>query len=116
MRIWSTGAPSCSRWWPGARGVRLVVSDSHVGLRQAIAEVFLGASWQRCRVHFLRNVLSHVPKSAQAMVAATVRPIFQQQSRRRLKPNWLRYVSSWLLASPRSWRCSRTLGGDPRLL
>jgi len=65
----------------GVRGVRLVVSDSHVGLRQAIAEVFLGASWQRCRVHFLRNVLSHVPKSAQAMVAATVRPIFQQQSR-----------------------------------
>lgn len=50
----------------GVRGVRLVVSDSHVGLRQAISEVFLGASWQRCRVHVLRNMLSHVPKSAQA--------------------------------------------------
>jgi len=50
----------------GVRGVRLVVSDCHVGLRQAIAEVFLGAGWQRCRVHFLRNALSHVPKSAQA--------------------------------------------------
>lgn len=65
----------------GVRGVRLVVSDSHQGLRQAISQVFVGASWQRCRVHFLRNVLSHVPESAQAMVAATVRPIFQQQSR-----------------------------------
>ena len=51
------------------RGVKLVVSDAHPGLKQAIAEVFVGASWQRCRVHFLRNVLSQVPKSAQAMVA-----------------------------------------------
>jgi transposase-like protein len=65
----------------GVRGVRLVISDAHPGLKQAIAEVFLGASWQRCRVHFLRNLLARVPKSAQAMVAATVRPIFQQQSR-----------------------------------
>ncbi|MHB0877724.1 MAG: IS256 family transposase [Anaerolineae bacterium] len=65
----------------GVRGVKLVVSDAHPGLKQAIAEVFVGATWQRCRVHFLRNVLSHVPKSAQAMVATTVRPIFQQESR-----------------------------------
>jgi len=65
----------------GVRGVKLVVSDAHPGLKQAIAEVFVGASWQRCRVHFLRNLLARVPKSAQAMVAATVRPIFQQQSR-----------------------------------
>jgi putative transposase len=65
----------------GVRGVKLVVSDAHPGLKQAIAEVFVGAAWQRCRVHFLRNLLSQVPKGAQAMVAATVRPIFQQQSR-----------------------------------
>jgi transposase-like protein len=65
----------------GVRGVRLVVSDAHPGLKQAIAEVFVGASWQRCRVHFLRNVLAHVPKTAQAMVAATVRTIFQQPDR-----------------------------------
>ena len=58
-----------------------MVSDAHPGLQRAIAEVFLGASWQRCRVHFLRDLLSRVPKSAQATVAATVRPIFQQQSR-----------------------------------
>jgi transposase-like protein len=66
----------------GVRGVQLVVSDAHQGLKQAIRAVFVGASWQRCRVHFVRNVLARVPKSAQAMVAATVRTIFQQPDRR----------------------------------
>ena len=65
----------------GVRGVKLVISDAHAGLKQAIREVFVGASWQRCRVHFLRNVLGCVPKTAQAMVAATVRTIFEQSSR-----------------------------------
>lgn len=65
----------------GIRGVRLVVSDAHPGLRQAIGEVFTGAAWQRCRVHFLRNVLARVPKKAQAMVAATVRTIVEQPDR-----------------------------------
>jgi transposase-like protein len=65
----------------GVRGVRLAISDAHPGLKQAIAEVFVGASWQRCRVHFMRNLLARAPKSAQAMLAATVRPIFQQSSR-----------------------------------
>jgi putative transposase len=65
----------------GVSGVRLVISDAHPGLKRAISEVFLGAGWQRCRVHFMRNLLTLVPKSAQAMVAAAVRPIFQQLSR-----------------------------------
>lgn len=65
----------------GLRGVQLVISDAHAGLKQAIREVCVGASWQRCRVHFMRNLLVHVPKSAQAMVAATVRTIFQQPDR-----------------------------------
>ena len=65
----------------GLSGVRLVISDAHPGLRQAISEVFIGAAWQRCRVHFMRNLLAHVPKQAQAMVAATVRSIFQQPDR-----------------------------------
>lgn len=65
----------------GLRGVRLVISDAHVGLKQAIREGFVGASWQRCRVHFLRNVLALVPRSAQAMVAATVRTVFEQADR-----------------------------------
>jgi len=65
----------------GLRGVRLVISDAHAGLKQAVAEIFVGASWQRCRVHCLRNVLALVPKSAQAMVAATVRTVFEQPDR-----------------------------------
>jgi putative transposase len=65
----------------GLQGVQLVISDAHPGLKQAIREVFVGAAWQRCRVHFMRNLLARVPKTAQAMVAATVRTIFQQPDR-----------------------------------
>jgi putative transposase len=65
----------------GLKGVQLVISDAHPGLKQAIAEVFVGAAWQRCRVHFMRNLLARVPKAAQAMVAATVRTLFQQPDR-----------------------------------
>jgi transposase-like protein len=62
----------------GLGGVRLVTSDSHLGLKQAVAEVLVGATWQRCRVHFMRNALATVPKLAQQMVAATLRTVFAQ--------------------------------------
>jgi transposase-like protein len=62
----------------GLSGVRLITSDSHLGLKQAVAEVLVGATWQRCRVHFMRNALATVPKLAQQMVAATLRTIFAQ--------------------------------------
>lgn len=62
----------------GLKGVRLVISDAHEGLKQAISTVLHGASWQRCRVRFMRNILSHVPKAMHAMVAALVRTIFVQ--------------------------------------
>jgi putative transposase len=58
--------------------VQLVISDSHAGLKAAIASVLLGAAWQRCRVHFLRNVLAQVPKGSAEMVVATIRTIFAQ--------------------------------------
>ncbi len=59
-------------------GVQLVISDAHLGLKAAIAKVFPGASWQRCRVHFMRNVLVKVPRTQQAMVAAMIRTVFAQ--------------------------------------
>jgi transposase-like protein len=62
----------------GLKGVRLVISDAHEGLRGAVAKVFPEATWQRCRVHFMRNLLSVVPKSAQETVAAIVRTVFAQ--------------------------------------
>jgi putative transposase len=62
----------------GLAGVQLVISDAHTGLKQAISAVLLGAAWQRCRVHFLRNVLAQVPKGSAEMVAAAIRTIFAQ--------------------------------------
>ncbi len=62
----------------GLRGVRLIVSDAHEGLKQAIATVLSGATWQRCRVHFMRNLLATVPQSAREAIAAIVRTIFAQ--------------------------------------
>jgi putative transposase len=62
----------------GLSGVQLVISDHHLGLKQAIGAVFIGASWQRCRVHFMRNVLARVPKASAEMVAAAVRTVFAQ--------------------------------------
>ena len=64
----------------GLGGVELVVSDAHQGLRDAIATVFGGASWQRCRTHFMTNLLTRVPRSAQPWVATIVRTIYQQPS------------------------------------
>ncbi len=56
----------------------LVISDAHEGLKKAVQAVLAGSTWQRCRVHFMRNVLSQVPKSQQNVVTAAVRQIFQQ--------------------------------------
>ena len=58
--------------------MQLIISDAHAGLKAAISSVLLGAAWQRCRVHFLRNVLAQVPKGSAEMVAATIRTIFAQ--------------------------------------
>jgi transposase-like protein len=61
----------------GLRSVKLVISDAHEGLKAAIRRV-MGASWQRCRVHWMRNVLAYVPKGQQSMVAAALRQAFLQ--------------------------------------
>jgi putative transposase len=65
----------------GLSGVGLVISDAHTGLKKAISTVFQGAAWQRCRVHFMRNVLAVVPKASGEMVASIIRTIFAQPDR-----------------------------------
>lgn len=62
----------------GLGGVQLVISDAHCGIKDAIAAVLPGAAWQRCRTHFMRNLLGKVPKSVQSMVSGLVRSVFSQ--------------------------------------
>jgi putative transposase len=76
----------------GLRGVELVISDAHEGLKQAIEQVLTGATWQRCRVHVMRNILSQVPKSSQGMVSAIIRTIFAQPSYEAAKSQLKRVV------------------------
>jgi len=79
----------------GLRGVKLVVSDAHEGLKQAIAQVVSGASWQRCRVHFMRDLLADVPKGSREEVAAWVRTIFSQPHQKAAKKQ-LQVVAAFL--------------------
>jgi transposase-like protein len=62
----------------GLQGVQLVVSDAHEGLKAAVAQVLAGATWQRCRVHFMRNLLARIPHADKSVVAALVRTVFAQ--------------------------------------
>ena len=64
----------------GLGGVELVISDAHQGLKNAIATAFAGAGWQRCRTHFMTNLLTRVPRRSQPGVATMVRTIYKQLS------------------------------------
>ncbi len=101
----------------GLGGVELVTSDAHLGLRDAIATVFAGASWQRCRTHFMTNLLTKVPRSAQPWVATMVRPPRRTSSHRprRCTCRWressissatgsLRPPRYWQMPEPTCWR------------
>lgn len=80
----------------GLRGVKLVISDAHEGLKLAIRRV-IGAAWQRCRVHWMRNALAYVPKSQQSMVSAALRQAFIQPDRASASQT-LRHVADQLRA------------------
>jgi len=82
-------------------GVKLVVSDAHEGLKGAISAVLVGASWQRCRVHFMRNALAMVPKAASQMVAATIRTVFVQPDAASAREQWRRVAEGFHARYPR---------------
>ena len=78
----------------GLAGVKLVISDAHEGLKAAIRQVF-SASWQRCRVHFMRNALAHAPKGQHSMVSAAIRTAFAQETPAAASVAW-RHVADQL--------------------
>jgi putative transposase len=83
--FWSTFLEGLLR--RGLRGVKLVISDAHEGLKHAIGKV-PGAMWQRCRVHWMRNALAHVPKGQHTMVAAALRQAFLQVDQEAARQAW----------------------------
>ena len=85
----------------GLAGVQLVVSDAHEGLKAAISSVLHGASWQRCRVHFVRNALALVPKSAAQLVAATIRTVFAQPEPEMARAQWRHVADSFRSRYPK---------------
>ena len=72
----------------GLTGVRLVISDAHEGLKKAIQTCFQGAGWQRCRVHFIRNLLARIPKAESDFVAAAFRSIFALNTATEVAARW----------------------------
>jgi len=79
----------------GLSGVRLVTSDAHRGLKGAIEALLQGASWQRCRVHFMPNALSLVPKAARQMVGWTIRTVFAQLDAQSAHEQWRRVADGF---------------------
>lgn len=86
----------------GLHGVQLVISDAHPGLKGAIATVLQGTTWQRCRVHFLRNVLGLVPKASMEMVAATIRTVFAQPDAASAREQWRKVADTLRARFPRA--------------
>ena len=71
----------------GLRGVKLVVSDAHEGIKAAVSKV-MSCTWQRCRVHFMRNVMAHAGRSGRAMVSAFIGTAFAQEDVEAAKAQW----------------------------
>jgi putative transposase len=90
----------------GLSDVKLVVNDAHVGLTKAIGRQLQGCVWQRCRVHFARNLLPRVPKAHQGMVTAALRSVFAQETAADIPTAGMIWPPRWPNASPmppRSW-------------
>ncbi len=92
----ATGASEAEPFWTaflrsltarGLRGVKLVISDAHLGIKAAVAKVF-SATWQRCRIHFMRNAGAHVGAKQQGMVFAAIKTIFAQESEKEAQAEW----------------------------
>ena len=85
----------------GLRGVKLVISNAHEGLNAAVRKV-ISATWQRCRVHFMRNVLVHAPAGQRRMVSALIATIFAQETGTAAHDQWRTVMAQFREPSPRS--------------
>lgn len=84
----------------GLRGVKLVISDDHAGIKAAVGKV-LTASWQRCRVHFMRNVLAHAGKSGRRVVSAFIATAFAQNDPQAARQQWRRVADQLRSSVPK---------------
>jgi putative transposase len=84
----------------GLRGVKLVISDAHEGLKAAVTRV-LNATWQRCRVHFMRNLLAHSGRNGRRLTAAFVGTIFAQETKLAAKQQWRKVVNQLAPSLPK---------------
>ena len=84
----------------GLRGGKLVTSDAHEGLKAAIVKI-LGATWQRCRVHFMRNALAHAGRSGRRVVSAFIATAFAQDDAKQAKAQWRRVADQLRLKVPK---------------
>ena len=84
----------------GLRGVKLVISDAHEGLKAAIARV-LNATWQRCRVHFMRNLLAHAGRNGRRLAAAFIGTIFAQEDKTAARIQWRKVVNQMKAGLPK---------------
>ena len=100
--FWTSFLRSLTR--RGLRGVKLVVPDAHEGLKAATAKV-LRATWQRCRVHFMRNALAHVTKAQRLMVAAAIRTAFTQEDHDSAVAQWRQIAESLRKRFPKLAEC-----------
>ena len=96
----------------GLSGVQLVISDSHSGLLAALRSVLIGVSWQRCYVHFLRNVLSVLPKAHQQLAVAAVRTAFLQPNAEAAREHFGRAIEALEKRFPEAARCAREAEED----
>jgi putative transposase len=98
----------------GLHGVQLVTSDDHKGLKAAVRSVLVGATWQRCTVHFTRNAVAQAPKQAQPAISAMVRQIFAQPDRQAAEEHLARTAQSLQPRFPKV--ATMLLDAEPDLL
>ena len=89
----------------GLRGVRFVVSDEHAGLVKAVRGAFVGAIWQRCQVHFMRNILGYVGRRMREELAEDLKPIFRAETAGQARELAQAFIEKWQSRAPRAVAC-----------